>query len=236
MSGRQLARLFWASPSPQTQGRLSRRSLARLSQLGILEPLARRVGGAGGGSGGSIFALGRAGQYLLQSEHRSSARVRRAYTPGARYLAHTLAVAELYVGLIEAEREGSLELLDFAPEPDCWRPYLGAYGAGVVLKPDAYVKLATGDYEYSWFIERDMATEAQTTIAAKARRYYAYYRSGTEQAVGGVVPRTAWLVPDGAHAERIAATLGSLPAETWRLFVVAPTVEALPLLIGEVAA
>jgi hypothetical protein len=233
MSGDQLGRLFFSSPSPQTQGRLARRGLARLTQLDVLETLTRRVGGASGGSAGTVFALGRAGQYLRQSEQGARRRVRRAHTPGQRYLAHALAVAELYVRLVEAERSGAIELATFAPEPECWRPYLGAYGAKLVLKPDAYVKLAAGDYDYSWFIERDMATEAQTTIAGKARRYYDYYRGGSEQADGRVFPRTAWIVPDAGHAERLADTLGSLPAEAWPLFVVVPATEALPLLTGE---
>jgi hypothetical protein len=181
----------------------------------------------------TVFALGRAGQYLLRTDQPSGRRVRRAHTPGERYLAHALAVAELYVGLVEIERSGAIELATFAPEPECWRPYPGAFGARLMLKPDAYVKLGAGDYEYSWFIERDMATEAQTTIAGKARRYYDYFRTGTEQTSGGVFPRVAWIVPDAHHAERVAATLGSLPAEAWPLFVVAPATDALVLLTGE---
>ena len=234
MSGSQLGRLFWSASSVKTQARLTRRGLARLSDLDVLQPLARRVGGARGGSATTVFAPGRAGQYLLRGDQSSGRRVRRAHTPGERYLAHALAVADLYVGLMEIERGGAVQLLSFEAEPDCWRPYPGAFGARLVLKPDAYVKLAAGDYEYSWFIERDMATEAQTTVAIKARRYHDYFRIGSEQADGGVFPRTAWIVPDADHAERVVATLGSLPTEAWRLFVVAPATEALALLSGEV--
>ncbi len=233
MSGAQLGRLFWPEGSPRTSGRLARRGLNRLTQLDILESLARRVGGERSGSASTTFAVGRAGQYILQSERVSGRRVRRAYTPGARYLAHTLAVAQLFVDLVDAERHGRLEIAAFSPEPECWRPYPGAWGAGLTLKPDAYLKLAVGDFEYSWFIEQDMATEAQTTIESKARRYHDYYRTGTEQAARGVFPRVLWIVPNTAHAERVRETLERLPANAQRLFAVTTTAEALALLSSE---
>ncbi len=137
--------------------------------------------------------------------------MRRARTPGARYLAHTLAVAGLYVDLVDAERHGRLAIGVFSPEPECWRPYTGAWAAALTLKPDAYLKLAVGDYEYSWFIEQDMATEAQTTIEGKARRYHDYYRSGTEQAERGVFPRVLWIVPNTSRAERVREALNGSP-------------------------
>jgi hypothetical protein len=230
MSGAQLGRLLWPEGSPQTRGRLARRGLARLVRLDVLQPLARRVGGARAGSASTTFAVGRAGQYLLQSERPSKRRVRRAHTPGERYLAHTLAVAGLYVGLVEAQRWGLVELTTFSPEPKCWRPYPGAFGAPLVLKPDAYLSLAIGEYEYSWLIEQDMATEAQTTIESKARRYHDYYRTGTEQAARGVFPRVLWIVPDPSRAEVVSETLTRLPTEAHRLFAVTAAADALALL------
>lgn len=233
MSGAQLGRLFWPEGSPRTRGRLARRGLSRLVRLDVLQPLARRVGGARSGSASTTYALGRAGQYLLQSEQPSKRRVRRAHTPGARYLAHTLAVAGLYVELVDAERRGLVEIATFSPEPECWRPYAGAWGAAMRLKPDAYLKLAVGEYEYSWFIEQDMATEAQTTIEGKARRYRDYYRTGTDQKARGVFPRVLWIVPNTPHAERVRETLERLPADAQRLFAVTTTADAIVLLSTE---
>ncbi len=230
MSGAQLRSLLWPEGTPQTSARLARKALARLAGLDVLQPLARRVGGTRSGSASTTFALGRAGQYLLQSERPSKRRVRRAHTPGERYLAHRLAVAQLYVDLADTQRQGQIEILAFDPEPDCWRPYAGAWGARLTLKPDAYLKLAVGEYEYSWLIEQDMATEAQTTIEAKARRYFDYYRTGTEQTAGGVFPRVLWIVPNTAHAERVHDTLGRLPTDAHRLFAVTTTAEAVTLL------
>lgn len=231
MSGAQLRSLLWPEGTPQTTARLARKALARLAGLDVLQPLARRVGGTRSGSASTTFALGRAGAYLLQSERPSKRRVRRAYTPGERYLAHRLAVAQLYVDLADAQHRGQqLEILAFDPEPTCWRPYAGAWGARLTLKPDAYLKLGIGEYICSWCIERDMATEAQTTIEGKARRYFDYYRTGTEQTAGGVFPRVLWIVPNTAHAERVRETLGRLPADAHRLFAVTTAAEAVALL------
>jgi Replication-relaxation len=230
MSGAQLRELLWDEVSPNARARVARRGLSRLVRLGVLEPLSRRVGGERAGSASTTFAVGRAGQYLLQSGRR----VRAAYTPGARYLAHALAVAQLYLDLVSAEREQRAEPEIFEPEPECWRPYMVGFGARQVLKPDAFLKLAIGDYEFSWFCEQDMATEALTTVKAKALRYQEYFRSGTEQAERGVFPRVLWIVPNTARAEAVRETLAQLPADAHRLFAVTATADALALLTNEV--
>ncbi len=229
MSGQQLQRLFWTEGSQQTRARLARHGLARLGGLGVLAPLARRVGGVRAGSRGLCFAVGVAGQRLL-APGDSKRRVRRPYTPGERYLAHTLAVAQLYVELVEAQRRGAGDLLAFDPEPVCWRPYLGPYAARLTLKPDAYVKLGVGDYELSWLLELDLATEALTTIERKARRHLEYHRSGDARRTDGVSPRVAWIVPDQPRAEAVQAALDRLPAEAGRLFAVATSGSAVTLL------
>jgi hypothetical protein len=106
-------------------------------------------------------------------------------------------------------------------------------GARQVLKPDAFLKLARGDYEFSWFIEVDMATESLSTVRAKAARYHDYRRIGTEQAARGVFPRVLWIVPDEDRGEAIRETLTQLPAAAHRLFVGATTADALALLTSE---
>lgn len=106
----------------------------------------------------------------------------------------------------------------------------GAFGAPLVLKPDTSLSLAIGEYEYAWLIERDMATEAQTTIESKARRYHDYYRTGTEQGARGVFPRVLWIVPGTSRAEVVGETLARLPAEAHRLFAVTTAADAITLL------
>jgi hypothetical protein len=232
MSGQQLQRLFWSQGSAQTRTRLARHGLSRLVRLGVLAPLGRRVGGVRSGSAGRCFALGLCGQRLLATEALAR-RVRQPYTPGERYLAHLLAVGQLYVELVEGQRGGGAEVLAFDPEPACWRPYLGPYGARMVCKPDAYLKLGSGEYEYSWFIEQDMATEALSTIERKAHRHLDYYRSGVELRARGVTPRVAWIVPDEPRAQAVRAALERLPTEAHKLFAVTTSADATTLLIAQ---
>jgi hypothetical protein len=228
MSGAQLRELFWPEGSPATRARLARRGLARLADLAVLERLPRRVGGVRAGSSGLVFAPGRVGARLLQGEQGERTRSRRAYAPGARYLAHTLAVAQLYVDLTLAGRWGLAELLAFDPEPACWRRYHGPYGAQLTIKPDAYVRLGVGEYEHSWFIEMDMSSESQVTLTGKARRYIDFWRGGSEQAARGVFPRVAWIAPDQARAELITEALADLPHP--ELFATTTAAEAVSLL------
>jgi hypothetical protein len=232
MSGAQLQRLFWPEGSPQTRARLARHGLARLSELGVLTPLTRRVGGVRAGSRGSCFAVGLAGQRLLAAGD-STRRARHPYTPGERYLAHTLAVAQIYVELVEAERGGASDLLAFDPEPGCWRPYLGLFAARLVLKPDAALKLGVGEYEFSWLLELDMATEALTTIERKARRHLDYHRTGEAQRTEGISPRVAWIVPEEQRLDALQLVLERLPAEAGRLFAVATSADAVARLTEE---
>ncbi len=228
-SGVQLARLFWPEGTPQTRARLSRHGLARLVSMEVLATLTRRVGGVRAGSSGHVFALGPAGQRLVNTAKRS----RSVYTPGERHLAHTLAVTELYVQLTEAQRWGLVQLLAFEPEPICWRSYAWAWGARLTLKPDAALTLAAGAYELAWLIEVDRATESLTTICRKAQRHIHYHRSGAARAAGGLAPRVAWIVPDQARAEAITGALSRLPAHD-RLFVVMTAEDAATQLgIGE---
>jgi len=231
MSGEQLQRLFWPDGLPESRARLARHGLARLSNLGVIAPLARRVGGARSGSEGLTFAVGLAGQRLLASED-STRRVRSPHTPGERYMAHTLAVAQLYVELMETQRWGIADVLGFEPEPR--RPYLGRYAARMTLKPDAAIKLGVGEYEVSWLLELDMATEALTTIEGKARRHLEYHRSGEARRTHGVSPRVAWIVPDEQRAEAIRRALDRLPAEAERLFAVTTHADAVALLTAGV--
>ena len=232
MSGDQLQRLFWPDGSPQTRARLARHGLSRLSELDVLAPLARRVGGVRAGSAGTCFAAGLAGQRLLSSRE-SARRVRRLYTPGERYLTHTLAVGQLYVELVETGRRKQAELVVYQPEPECWRAFLGPFGARIPCKPDAYVKLGVGDYDYSWLVELDMASESLTTIERKATCHLGYYRSGAWQRTHGVAARVAWIVPDARRATQVQTALDRLPAEAGKLFAVATAADAVTLLTAQ---
>lgn len=210
MSSRHLRALFFTDGSTQAMARAANRRLARLSELGLLSRLPQRVGGVRAGSDGVVFAVGVAGQRVLAGSSPTR-RPRRPHPPGARYLAHTLAVADLYVTLTIEARNGRCELLVFEPEPACWREYPGVYGSLSMLKPDAAVRLLVGEFELAWLIEIDLATEALPTIERKARRHLDYHRSGTEQRTHGISPRVLWLAPTRQRLEALELALRRLP-------------------------
>ncbi|OLE23310.1 MAG: hypothetical protein AUG49_16370 [Catenulispora sp. 13_1_20CM_3_70_7] len=118
VSAGQLLRLHFVDGSPVTRGTRMRRTMTRLSERGLVAQVPNRwIGGYGGGSGG----------YLYQA-------------PGSRsrtHRDHRIAIAELYVRAIEAERAGQFIMTTFACEPACYCR-VGALD----LKPDAALTLS----------------------------------------------------------------------------------------------
>lgn len=237
VSGRQLERLFFnGGDSPQSNARLARNTLSRLVSMGVLRRLERRVGGVRAGSTAFVYETGPAGQRLLAYwRGEGIARTRGTHEPGIAFVAHTLAVAEVYVQLSEAERISKLELVAFAAEPDCWREFLGLGGRRVTLKPDIHLRLGLDEFEDSWFVEVDRATESSTVIRRQCEAYLAYYRSGREQAAAAVFPRVLWIVPHKTRAQLIEQVIAALPADAHRLFAVASEDEAFAVLVGHQA-
>lgn len=213
-SGAQLARLHVGDVSP----RQTRAVLASLVDRQVLARLPRVVGGVRAGSAGFVYVLGVAGQRLTRPR---GSRPQRPWKVGTAFLAHSLAISELYVRLIEAQRARRLRLIGFTTEPACWRGFTGPGGGRAMLKPDAAISVELGEYWDSWFIEVDRGTESTTTIARKCEVYRHYWQTGTEQAHGGVFPRVLWLVPDLHRYEQLVDVLGRQPAEAWPLFSVA---------------
>jgi hypothetical protein len=218
-SGGQLERLHFADvPSSARQ---ARRLLRNLSERGVLARLDRRIGGQARGSASYLYCLSRTGQRLLDRPGPAGrSRPRRPWTPGAPFLRHSLQVSETYVRLVEADRRGQLDLLDWIGEPGCWRTYTASGGGRATLKPDAFVRLALGDYTDSWFLEVDRGTESPTTLARKLDAYRAYWSSGREQATTGVFPRVLWLVPTNDRAELLRQVAARQPQAAGKLHVV----------------
>jgi hypothetical protein len=232
-SGTQLVRQFWLAPDRDTAAaRAGRRTLKRLADWRVLDPLPiRAVGGLHGGSDTIIYGVGAAGVKLLA---RRGFVQKRLGTPGERYVKHTLAATELVVALHEADRDGILELIEPPQfEPACWRGFIGVGASRVVLKPDLFIRIGAGGLsEDRWMIEVDLATEASATIRSKAERHLAYYRSASEP----VHPRVLWVVPDLRRAEQIAEVLRPLPAPAGKLFSVCLAAEVVRFLIDEASA
>lgn len=220
MSARQIQAVHF--PAERHQGgelaatRARQRALERLARERLLTRLERRIGGVRAGSASFIFTLGSVGQRLLDLD---GAR-RRAYEPTARFVDHTLAIAQLVVDLTLAQRARRLELLACQSEPRCWRTF-SRLGARFMLRPDLLVSLGVGEYELRWFVEIDRATESLPTVLRKCRLYLDYYQSGQEQAAkGSVFPRVCWIAPDEQRAERLRVAIASDRHFPERLFVV----------------
>jgi hypothetical protein len=230
-SGAQLERLFWHEGNPNTCARQARRSLGQLAAWRILDRLPRSVGGRRAGSRGYIYSVGPSGARLLAREN--GVRVRRLSAPGDRYVAHTLAIAELVVQLQEADRAGALEVIEVQTEPECWRGFLGPFASRRILKADLFVRVGVGALEDRWFLECDMATEASGALLSKANRYAEHHRSGREQHEHGIYPRVLFVVPDARREQQIEGVFERLPAQARRLFTICQFNETITRLATE---
>jgi hypothetical protein len=222
VTGSQLERLYFnGTGKAASRERAARRVFADLSEQHILHRLERRIGGVRAGSGGHIYGLGPVGKRLIAYwQGQGLVRVRTIHEPGGVFVRHTLATAEQYVRLIEAERAGQCELLTFDSEPSCWRRHISRDGRPVTLKPDAYVRLGVGEFEQRSFLEVDLGSEGRGALAAKCRYYINYYRSGQEQTQHGVFPRVVWATTNQARVRLLVDVCSALPPEYWQLFQV----------------
>jgi hypothetical protein len=198
---------FTDHATPVTASRISRRVLARLQSLELLEHLARRLGGIRAGSSSYVWHLTQAGERLLNTR-RERTPGRRIREPSVAFLEHELGIAETHLQLVEASRTPALDLIDVTTEPSCWRTFVGAGGQVITLKPDLFAVTASGEDEYLWFAEYDRGFESLQTIEKKARVYEAYRNSGREQQRSGVFPRVLWIVPTTDRARKIEKALG----------------------------
>lgn len=227
--------LHFDTIAPDARSRITRRVLARLRGLRVLDVLDRRIGGVRSGSQGLIYHVGVTGDRLLERPVRRGARLR--YEPSARFLAHRLAVADAHVALIEADRNSRIDLADSAVEPATWRTFTGLGAARRTLKPDLFAETATADdLVRAWFIEIDLGTEHIPTLLTKCREYKTYRQTGIEQDRHGAFPLVVWSIAhrDPAKAERRRQALTdaiaadrTLPSALFR--VVAPE-ELLPFI------
>lgn len=235
LSTKQLQRLhFGAGSNGSSNARRARLSLRRLSDLGVIRRLDRRVGGVRAGSSGIVVALDVVGQYLVRDR---SDRRRRPPEPSPAFLDHTLAIAEVYVRLVEADRRGELELVEFQAEPRCWRDFFGSGGGRLTLKPDAFIRTASAEVEDLWFLEVDRSTHAVPALGSKFRAYRQYWATGAEQRRwDDTFPKVLWLAQDTVRVRKLVDVTTRQPTEARELFVVRLFDEALSALTPEPAA
>ncbi|MFI0411807.1 replication-relaxation family protein [Actinomadura sp. 3N508] len=217
-----IQRLHVADGSAATQARRTRSLLQRLYELKVVVRFARRIGGVRAGSSGFIYGLSGLGLAILETSGPFGGRRRTIWETKPAFQDHILAVAELYVELVEAHRAGKAELLSFDGEPACWRRFTGIGGAALTLKSDAYVRLGVGDFERHTFIEMDMGSERAPAVRRKLQAFGAYWRTGIEQQMSGIFPLVLWLVPDEDRRIKIAEVIHQMAHETQQLFAVMP--------------
>jgi hypothetical protein len=227
----QLRSLFFSELATETtRKRICARALQRLTLSGLLRPLERRIGGQRAGSSGRVHALGPAGRRLLAHLNGNGVSDRGVHEPGLLFVTHTLAIGDLYVALVEAERAGQIELLAFETEPT--RTYTSPIGKTMSVRPDVHVSIGVGEFEQLSFCELDLATEGRGALERKLQAYVSLYRSGREQAEHGLFPRVVWITEDLERAEYISRLIETLPPSAQKLFAVTVSEHAVALLAG----
>jgi hypothetical protein len=212
-TGAQLERLHFTDVGSRER----RRVLSALVDKHLLYRLARVIGGTRAGSSGYVFALGTTGQ-RVRGLRNSNGRPPRPWTPGTTFLQHSVAVTEVYVQLIEAQQRDELKVHRFEGEPACWRHFLGAGAARLVLRPDAYIELGINGHRDHWFLEVDLATESSSTLHRKCEMYRSFWTGRQGQAEGDVFPLVLFAVKDEKRKGVLLDVLGRQPAESWPLF------------------
>ena len=210
LSGRQLRRLHFKDNA--SGRRQARRVLASLVDKRVLARQGRSVGGVKGGSESFVFGLDVIGQRLIDP----LSQVGRPWQLGEGFVRHALMVSECYVSLVETERTGLLELLDFHGEPACWRQFVGRNGLLETLKPDAFSRLGLGEYEDRWLIECDRGTEDLARIRRKLGTYWRYWQTGKEEPF----PRVLWVTTRTERAKALQGVIATLPTLQRQLFAV----------------
>ena len=214
--------IFGDKVTPSTATRRANRATLNLKRIGYLKHLDRRVGGVRAGSSSYVWCLSNNGSDALSQLNQSiKITKRRSYEPTENHLEHTLAIAELYIQLIEINREDpSFEIEDTEFEPKCWRSYSDIGGTPIFLKPDLFAKVIDQEYENYYFFELDRSSTSLTRVVNKAKQYIRYYNLGIEQRVNGVFPFVVWVVPDDKRKYSVAHRINSELDNYTELFVV----------------
>jgi Replication-relaxation len=234
LSTRQVERWVFDGSTPLARARASRRSIAKLVELGIIRHLERRIGGVRAGSAGHINVLTPLGLRLAAFYGWITfEQARRTREPGGQFVRHYLAVAEAHLRVVEAQARDELEVLERQAEPAAWREFTGPSGARAMLKPDAFFALGFGSEGAHWFLEVDRATVGGATLDRKLSTYVDYWNSAREVLGGGVSLKVLWLAPDTHRLDQLQQAFRRTPAETRDLFRGALFDDLMPVLTNE---
>ena len=206
----QLVRLHFADGKAAYRDHRARRTMRRLEAWLLVSATELPSGSSVGGGRGFLYQLSGA----------------KKISP--RQLRHTLALTELYVRLIEADRAGILELSDVIPEPRCHQTV-----GPVELRPDDSVRIGVGARYRRCFIELDCGSESGTEIG---RKLSAYTTARNLWAKGEVFPHVVFVVQhdlpqrEARRAEALTRIIQAHPAG--HLFHVCRFDQAITALVG----
>lgn len=230
LSARQIEDLlFFDHASPLTGARTCRRVLRRLTKATALWRLDRRIGGVRAGSSSFVYGLAPLGYRVLHRDE--GARVRRR-EPSLEFLDHTLAIAQIAVDLHCRARTDESEVLDIQTEPACWRKSTVGLEGVQVLKPDLYVALRSGEFDYHWFVEVDCSTHSAAAVVRKCWLYQRYWATGIEQDRSGLFPQMLLVAPTQRRAGLLQRDILAARGLNSELFVVTHVAGALEHLTG----
>lgn len=233
LTGAHLDRLLTEpDQSTETTARVRRRIMTRLTDLGLVSALERRIGGVRAGSAGHIYTLTTAGHKILeltQGNHNTTRRVRhRATSP--LFLTHALTISGIYVNLVETGSTGNFRILRFDTEPASW--WTSSHGTH--LRPDAYAVLHTKTHADCWWLEIDQGSENTPRLRAKITAYLTHADSGGT-GPDGALPRVLFTTPDQPRAETIQTLITKTLTADSGLITVTTHEQAAAVLAGELA-
>jgi hypothetical protein len=149
------------------------RCLKRLQADDYLAPIERRlIGGTKGGGSQYVWQLGVAGWRMCREGR---------YLPARSIRFHTLAVADLFVALVNLEREGRLVIRHYVTEPDN-HLVIKHGGTEYFVKPDLTVEISRpdGTHVLPIMFEIDQGSQQQRVIIEKLTRYWGAYQNSDE--------------------------------------------------------
>lgn len=229
LTTRHVQRLHFADhATSQAATRACSRALLRLRELALVTPLERRIGGVRRGSASFVWQLAARGERLLRHQ-RGQAQRRRYLEPSLHFAKHTLAIADLAIGIIEATRETPRQtqqrhLEGLTTEPATWIQFIGPNGETRWLKPDLHVVTSAidneGVVEEHIYFEVDLGTEHRGRIIAKCALYAAHAATGAYQARHGLFPEVVWVSGDATRRRALRVAIEGhhqLPQELFRV-------------------
>ena len=204
LTSKQLEAMHFADAKSTTRLKVA---LLRLVESKYLARIERRpVGGAGKGSGGYVYQLGREGWKLYGHE--------RKYWPYRAIDHHTLAIADSYVKALELEQSGEVQILGYSTEPESWRTV-----GGYELRPDLHLELGLIEQRRraAYWLEIDMGTERQSKIAEKLVAYTRALEEGSADELA-LMTGVIFVAPDAHRLRELRWLIDKGDREARKLF------------------